>query len=106
MELTLIQNKILSIRGQKILLDRDLAELYGVETKRLNEAVRRNIERFRGEDFMFQLSKEEILEVSRSQFATLNKTENLEPQIVILKKEEAVIQNTDLTLLPNLVWRC
>ena len=55
------------------MLDRDLAELYGIETKRLKEAVRRNIERFEGEDFMVRLTPEEINELSRSQFATLNK---------------------------------
>lgn len=54
------------------MLDRDLAELYGIETKRLKEAVRRNIERFEGEDFMVRLTPEEINELSRSQFATLN----------------------------------
>ena len=54
-----IQNKIYEIRSQKVMLDFDLAELYGVETKRLKEAVRRNIERFEGDDFMFQLSKKE-----------------------------------------------
>lgn len=54
------------------MLDRDLAELYGIETKRLKEAVRRNIERFEGEDFMIRLTPEEINELSRSQFATLN----------------------------------
>ena len=53
-----IENKILIIRGQKVLLDRDLAELYGVNTKRLNEQVKRNIKRF-PQDFMFQLTKEE-----------------------------------------------
>jgi hypothetical protein len=56
------------------MLHADLAELYGVENKRLKEAVRRNIERFEGEDFMFQLSANEIAELSRTQFATLNKT--------------------------------
>ncbi len=56
------------IRGQQVMLDRDLAELYGVETRRLNEQVKRNIERF-PEDFMFQLTKEEC---SKSQIATLN----------------------------------
>jgi len=53
-----IENKILLIRGKKVMLDRDLAELYGVETKRLNEQVKRNQERF-PDDFMFQLTKEE-----------------------------------------------
>lgn len=57
-----IENKILVIRGQQVMLDRDLAELYGVETKRLNEQVKRNIERF-PEDFMFSLSKSEKDEV-------------------------------------------
>ena len=63
-----IENKILVIRGQQVMLDRDLAELYGVETKRLNEQVKRNIERF-PEDFMFQLTRNE-LESVKSQFAT------------------------------------
>ena len=53
-----IEAKILFIRGQKVMLDADLAELYGVETKRLNEQVRRNSERF-PEDFVFQLTDEE-----------------------------------------------
>ena len=63
--------KIYQVRGQKVMLDRDLAELYGVETKRLKEQVRRNIDRF-PEDFMFEMTKEE-LENWRSQFATSNK---------------------------------
>ena len=71
-ELTTIQNKIYEIRGQQVMLDFDLAALYQVETKRLKEAVRRNIERFEGEDFMVRLTPEEINELSRSQFATLN----------------------------------
>ena len=63
-----IESLIKVIRGQQVMLDRDLATLYGVETKRLNEQVKRNIKRF-PEDFMFQLTKEECL---RSQIATLN----------------------------------
>lgn len=63
-----VESLIRVIRGQQVMLDRDLAELYGVETKRLNEQVKRNIERF-PEDFMFQLTKEEC---SKSQIATLN----------------------------------
>ena len=55
MELQTIQNKIYEIRGQRVMLDRDLAELYGVETKALNKAVKRNSERF-PERFMFQLT--------------------------------------------------
>jgi hypothetical protein len=64
----IIVNKIYLIRGQKVMLDRDFSELYGVETKRLKEAVRRNIERF-PEDFMFELKNGE-LENLRSQIAT------------------------------------
>lgn len=63
-----IENLIHEFRGQQVILDRDLAMLYGVETKRLNEQVKRNIERFPS-DFMFQLTPEEV---SRSQNATLN----------------------------------
>jgi hypothetical protein len=55
----LIINKIHFIRGQKVMLDKDLAEIYGVETKRLKEQVKRNIERFPSH-YMFELSKEEI----------------------------------------------
>lgn len=55
-ELAIIENKIYEIRGQKVMLDFDLAEMYGVETKRLKEQVRRNSERFPS-DFMFELSK-------------------------------------------------
>lgn len=63
-----LQGKIHTIRGLQVMLDRDLAELYQVETRRLNEQVKRNIERF-PEEFMFQLSKEEF-ENWKSQFAT------------------------------------
>jgi phage regulator Rha-like protein len=66
----IITSKIYLIRSIKVMLDRDLAELYGVETKRLKEQVRRNIERF-PEDFMFELTKEELINW-RSQFATSN----------------------------------
>jgi hypothetical protein len=61
-------NKIYLIRGEKVMLDSDLAELYGVETKRLNEQIKRNIERF-PEDFMFQLTTEEFINL-KSQIAT------------------------------------
>jgi ORF6N domain len=71
MQLTVIQQKIYEIRGHKVMLDFDLAELYEVETKRLKEAVRRNKSRFPA-DFMFELAKEE-LESLRTQFATSNK---------------------------------
>lgn len=63
-----IRSRILTIRGVQVMLDRDLAMLYGVPAKRVNEQVKRNAERF-PEDFMFRLTKEECL---RSQIATLN----------------------------------
>ncbi|CAB5161153.1 FIG00936134: hypothetical protein [Olavius algarvensis associated proteobacterium Delta 3] len=63
-----IVSKIINLRGEKVLLDRDLAELYGVETKVLKQAVRRNIERFPA-DFMFEMTKQEF-ENWRSQFVT------------------------------------
>tara|TARA_R110002126_G_scaffold224174_3_gene369115 strand:+ start:219 stop:533 length:315 start_codon:yes stop_codon:yes gene_type:complete len=66
----IITNKIYLIRNQKVMLDRDLAELYQVETKRLKESVRRNINRF-PDDFMFEMTKNE-LENWRTQFATSN----------------------------------
>jgi hypothetical protein len=70
MELTIIKSKIYTIRGYKVMLDFDLAELYEVETRVLKQAVRRNIERF-PKDFMFELSKQEF-ENWRSQFVTSN----------------------------------
>jgi len=76
----IIENKIFIIRGQKVMLDRDLAGLYEVETKVLNQAVKRNIERF-PEDFMFQLTKEEF-ENLRFHFGASNESEILRSQIV------------------------
>ena len=74
-----VRTKILVIRNQQVMLDRDLAELYGVQTKRLNEQVKRNIERF-PEEFCFQLTREEVdflvsqndsrMQILKSQFAT------------------------------------
>ncbi len=66
-----ITSKIYFIRGEKIMLDSDLAEMYGVETRVLKQAVRRNIKRF-PDDFMFELTKEEN-DVLRSQFVTLKR---------------------------------
>ena len=66
----LVQSKIFLIRGKQVMIDRDLAELYGVETKRITEAVKRNIERF-PEEFRFQITSEEK-DSLRSQNATLN----------------------------------
>ncbi len=70
MELRTIQNRIYEIRGQKVLLDFDLAELYGTETKKLKQAVRRNMDRFPN-DFMFELTKDEY-NTLRSQIVTLD----------------------------------
>ena len=68
---TVLTEKIYVIRGKKVMLDHDLAELYGIETKQLKRAVRRNIDRF-PEDFMFELNTEEF-NVLRSQFGTSNR---------------------------------
>ena len=67
-----VEKRIYLIRRQKVMIDRDLAELYGVETKILNRAVKRNIDRF-PEDFMFQLSKEEYDLLLRYQIGTLKR---------------------------------
>ena len=72
MELQLIQNKIYEIRGQKVMLDFDLAEMYQVETRVLNQSVKRNIDRF-PEDFMFKLTSEEWEDMS-SQFVMTSRT--------------------------------
>ena len=59
-----VQQAIYLVRGQKVMLDKDLAQLYGVETRVLNQAVRRNAERFPS-DFMFKLTRDEILRISQ-----------------------------------------
>ena len=81
-----IENLIQVIRGKQVILDRDLARLYRVETFRLNEQVKRNIERF-PEDFMFQLSKEEF-ENWKSQFVISNEDDFLKSQIVTSNPED------------------
>ena len=80
-----IESLIITVRGKQVILDRDLARLYGVETRVLNQAVQRNIERF-PEDFMFKLTKEEFDNL-RSQIVTSNENV-LRSQIVTLEKEE------------------
>lgn len=75
MEMNVIQNKIYEIRGVRVMLDFDLAELYQVETKRLKEAVRRNWKRFEGDDFMFEVTESEynsLIISLRSQIASSN----------------------------------
>ncbi len=64
-----IRNKIYEIRGQRVMLDFDLANAYGVETSQLKRQVRRNIERFEGDDFMFEVTRDEL---SRCQIGTLD----------------------------------
>ncbi len=68
-EIQTIQSKIYEIRGQRVMLDSDLAELYGVKTSQLKRQVRRNIERFEGDDFMFEVTRDEL---SRCQIGTLD----------------------------------
>ncbi len=80
MEITLIQQKIYEVRGFKVMLDFDLAELYGVETKVFNQAIKRNSERF-PEDFMFQLTKGEWANI-RGVNPSKSKTYNLRSQFV------------------------
>ena len=70
MELAIIQSKIYEIRSYKVMLDFDLAEMYEIETRVLKQSVKRNLKRFEGDDFMFELAKDEL---SRSQIVTLNK---------------------------------
>ena len=85
-----IENLIHVIRGKQVMLDRDIARLYGVETKRLNQQVQRNLERFPG-DFMFQLNKEEA-ESSRSQFVMLNDgSDNLKSQFATSSEDESLV---------------
>ena len=92
-----IEPLIRTIRGQQVLLDSDLAILYGVETKRLNEQVKRNIERF-PEDFMFQLTKVELINL-KSQIATSSAIENsLRSQIVTLNTNNHSLRSQNATL--------
>ena len=70
-DLQLIQSKIYEIREQRVMLDFDLAQMYGTETSQLKRAVRRNKKRFDGEDFMFEFTRDEL---SRCQIGTLNKS--------------------------------
>ncbi len=93
----LVESKIFLIRGKQVMIDRDLAELYGVETKRITEAVKRNIERF-PEEFRFQLTSEEY-EFLRSQFFTSKeKDESLRSQIVTLNDEKKILRSQFATL--------
>ena len=90
-----IESLIRIVRGQQVMLDSDLAMLYGVETKRLNEQVKRNLNRF-PEDFMFQLTQDEAVR-SRSQFATLN------DEGMLLRSQIATSNEKDNPLRPQFV---
>ena len=70
---TTLQSKIYLVRGQKVMLDVDLAEIYGYETKNFNRQVKNNKAKFEGEDFMFQLTDEEVAQLSRCKNFTLNR---------------------------------
>jgi hypothetical protein len=92
MPVQVIENKIFVLRGRRVLLDRDLAKLYGVELKRLSEQVKRNWERF-PEDFMFQLTLEEgkAVTLSRSQIATLKRGANIKHRPHVFTEHGAVM---------------
>ena len=90
-----IESLILTIRGKQVILDRDLARLYSVETRVLNQAVQRNIERF-PEDFMFRLTKEEF-ENWKSQFVISNyDEENMSSQFVTTENEDEILKSQNV----------
>ncbi|MCQ2601388.1 MAG: ORF6N domain-containing protein [Treponema sp.] len=92
-----IEDKIFTIRGVQVMLDKDLAELYGVETRILNQSWKRNIERF-PEEFCFQLTKDEV-EILRSQIVTLNdENDNLKSHFATSKDENASLRSQNATL--------
>ena len=88
-DLMIVQNLIYEIRGQKVMLDADLAKLYQVETKVLNQAVKRNTERFPS-DFMFRLTAEEVLNM-RSQFVTASKRNTSAPPFAFTEQGVAML---------------
>jgi len=101
----LIINKIILLRDQKVLIDRDLAELYGVETRILNQAVKRNIKRF-PDDFMFQMTKEEF-EIWKSQIVISNSDRMglRKPPFVFTEQGVAMLSsvlNSDRAILVNI----
>jgi hypothetical protein len=92
MPLEVIEGKIFVLRGHRVMLDRDLAELYGAETRVLNQAVSRNSDRF-PEDFMFQLTMEEgkAVLLSRSQSVTLKRGQNVKYRPYVFTEHGAVM---------------
>ncbi len=103
MELELIKNSILEIRGKKVILDFELAKMYQTETKRLKEAVRRNIRRFPS-DFMFELTSEEWNEL-RTQFATSKKGGTTRPPFAFTEQGVAMLSsvlNSEIAIEVNI----
>lgn len=92
-----LESLILTIRNQKVLLDADLATIYGVETRVINQAVKRNADRF-PEDFRFQLTREEAAALfdSRSQFVTLKRGQNIKYQPYAFTEHAAIMAATVL----------
>ena len=96
-ELQIIQSKIYEIRDERVMLDRDIAALYNVETKVLNQAVKRNIKRF-PEDFMFQLSKTEF-QIWKSQIVTSNSDK------MGLRRPSLSVSSNQITMkIRNKIW--
>ena len=103
MELELIKNSILEIRGKKVILDFELAKMYQTETKRLKESVRRNIRRFPS-DFMFELTSDEWNEL-RSQFATSKKGGTTRPPFAFTEQGVAMLSsvlNSEIAIEVNI----
>ncbi len=106
-DIEVIKHRIYEVRGMQVMLDRDLAELYGVETKVLNQAVKRNIERF-PEDFMFKLNKSEWV-LLRSQIATLKgsalstDTEDIDVVETSLRSQFVTLNNDEYSMSSQIV---
>ena len=106
-DIEVIKHRIYEVRGMRVMLDRDLAELYGVETKVLNQAVKRNIERF-PEDFMFKLNKSEWV-LLRSQIATLKgrtlntDTEDIDVVETSLRSQIVTLNNDEDSMSSQIV---
>ena len=102
-ELVLVHNLIYEIRGKRVMLDFDLARLYHVETKALNQAVKRNIKRF-PPDFMFQLTTEEVRN-NRSQFVTASKRNTSAPPFAFTEQGVAMLSGvlkSDIAIAANI----
>ena len=92
MQLQLIQNRIYEVRNEKVMLDFNLAELYEVETRVFNQAVKRNIDSF-PKDFMFQLNAKEWKEISSSQFVMMdNMPKNAQVNIFLMHLQNMVLR--------------